>query len=864
MAYRVLLRAIQAILAALVAAYLIYFADHGLQLLGFAYPLDYGEGPLLAQIERLRQGTPIWRLYADPADPPFLIVNYPPVYLFCTALIAPLTGSVLSAGRLLSLLAALAIVGAIMLLARPRRSSVGAPAAALVALLFLCVPVTREWAVLLRVDMLGIALGLWGLVVLGSGAGPPGPRRTAGAGALLLACLYSKPSLIAAPVAAVGWLLWRAGRGAPDERRAWLRAVLALASVVGIGGGLTFVLLQIGSGGWFWFHVIVANANRWEAALARDFWQQQLGLRWPLAGAALVGSLWIMVENRMRQARTDADSASLALLYTAGGVVTAIGVGKVGAYSNYFLELYAGLVWLAAWAAARLPRGDGDAARLFTLLLGARASGPRNPTRAGRPRSQVCGVIPTLNTYDAAPAPGRANVVARSAFYALLAAALLYYPPLWDADRLRRAGLIEPSPPRLAFGHYGLWADAARERQVLAALTRVGDALMPEVRAAGTLIFTDMPGVAAAAGVDSRLQVFEARQLLDQGLSDERPLLRELANGAIPLAVLDYLGNWLTPGVIEILTHRYAQDGSLGAFDLYRPVNLGAPQETDLLFTVPGGQLHLSAYSLAPPPGAAHEPGAVVALGLVWRLADGAPETPLTVVTRLLTLDGAIVLETERPLLYGVFPPSNWPPGAPVQHVQTLPLPPKLAPGEYLLAAGLQTSEGLSVQTLTRLAVAGAGGAYMGETGQFVPATLRRAWVELGAVERAGFPLTPAVPFAWGHLQCFERVCLELREGTVRMRPLGARLYLAETIRGDGCLDRRPAAGGICAGFAPATERFAALGPVLSGEVERNGWIVQWTEQARLERPPWGGDAALGRLGDETLRLPPGARYRWP
>lgn len=820
MAYRVLLRAIQALLAALIAAYLIYFADHGLQLLGFAYPLDYGEGPLLAQIERLRAGTPIWRLYADPAAPPFLIVNYPPGYLLCAALFASLTGSVLSAGRLLSLLAALAIVGAITLLARPCRARFGGPAAALVALLFLCVPVAREWSALLRVDMFGLALGLWGLVVLSSGAGAPGPRRAAGAGALLLACLYTKPSLIAAPVAAVGWLLWRAWRGAPSERRVWLRAALALASVVGVGGGLAFMLLQIASGGWFWFHVVAANANRWEAALARDFWRQQLALRWPLAGAVLVGSLWITVENR-RRARTDEDSALRALLYTAGGVVTAIGVGKVGAYSNYFLELYAGLVWLAAMAAARLPARQHGEAPARGLLTG-------------------------------------------GAFYALLAAALLYYPPLWDADRLRPAGLIEPSPPRLAFGRYGLWADAARERQVLAALTRVGDALLPEVRAAGPLIFTDMPGVAAAAGVGSRLQAFEARQLFDQGLSDERPLLRELANGAIPLAVLDYLGNWLTPGVIEILTRRYAQDGSLGVFDLYRPVNLGAPQETDLLFAVPGGRLRLSAYSLAPPPGAAHEPGAVVALGLTWTVADGAPETPLTVVSRLLAPDGAVILETERPLLYGVFPPAEWPPGAAVQHVQTMALPPELAQGEYLLAAGLRTSKGLSIQTLTRLAVAGAGGAYMGETGQFVPASLRRAWAELGAVERAGLPLTPAVPFAWGHLQCFERVCLELRDGRVQMRPLGARLYLAETLRGDGCLDGRPAAGAICAGFAPATERFAALGPALSGEVERNGWIVQWTEQARLERPPWGGDMALGRLGDETLRLPPGARYRWP
>src|SRR5205823_6977728 len=38
----------------------------------------------------------------------------------------------------------------------------------------------------------------------------------------------------------------------------------------------------------------------------------------------------------------------LPLFYTIFGALTALGVGKVGAYVNYFLEFYAGLIWLAA------------------------------------------------------------------------------------------------------------------------------------------------------------------------------------------------------------------------------------------------------------------------------------------------------------------------------------------------------------------------------------------------------------------------------------------------------------------------------------------------------------------------------------
>src|SRR5439155_2778995 len=110
----------------------------------------------------------------------------------------------------------------------------------------------------------------------------------------------------------------------------------------------------------------------------------------------------------------------------------------------------------------------------------------------------------------------------------------------------------------------------------------VNAALDQEVRAANAPIFTDVPGVAAQAGQLARLQAFEYRQLLDAGLADQSGLLRDLANGRVPLVVLDYLGNWLTPGMIALITHRYAQDGSRGTYDIYRPVDPGPPAAAGL------------------------------------------------------------------------------------------------------------------------------------------------------------------------------------------------------------------------------------------------------------------------------------------
>jgi hypothetical protein len=202
-----------------------------------------------------------------------------------------------------------------------------------------------------------------------------------------------------------------------------------------------------------------------------------------------------------------------------------------------------------------------------------------------------------------------------------------------------------------------------------------------------------------------------------------------------------------------------------------------------------------------------------------------------------------------------------------VEHMQAIALPDELPPGRYGLAVELR-SGGLAIgpaRRLAELAVQAAGGRTFEETGYFfVPAPIMRAWAELGGLDRAGLPLTPAVPFAWGRLQCFERACLELRGNSVALRPLGEQLYLAETIRGAGCPAGGPE-GGLCAGFADLAARFgASLGPPISGELLRNGWAAQWTSGARLESRPETGERGLGRLGEESLRLPPGERYRWP
>jgi hypothetical protein len=786
-------------LVGLIAIYLWYASDHVRLLLGFPFPLDYGEGPLLAQIQQLLAKRALWQIYADPAQAPFLVVNYPPLYLVFTSSLAGIIGEPLLAGRIIALFGALASTAALAALIGRR--------GAWMSLLWLTIPVVREWMPLMRVDLLGVALGLWSVWLAGCER-LPAVQRGLLAGLLAVGCLLTKPSLIAGPAAAAAMLsvVWYRSRSQPVSTAA--KAAITYITTVGLVGGSIVAALSWMSHGWFLLHVVAANANRWEANLAADFWRQQLGLRWPLLLTALIGSITIWHSSQRAMLIP-------ALTYLLAGTIEAIGVGKVGAYANYFFEWYAALIWLsgAGWSIQTAP-------------------------------SSYPGTRPLMSV--------------------LIVLSLLYYPPLWDTNRLRPAGLIEPSPPRFVLGSYGLWADAQREAAVLAALHRTTTALTTEVRASGEVIFTDLPGLASGAGLTARIPVFEFRQLLDQGYVDQTTVLYELANGKFPLILIDYLGNWLTPEMVAIIRHRYAQDGVLGVIDRYRPIATGSTQSP--LHPLLGGGIQLVGVQIASPTTNTYEPGDLVVLNLIWQRTVPAPADDLTVVVQLRTADERLISQHERPLVYGALPPSRWPESASIDHLQPITLPPALLPGDYLLTVSLRDEHGNAIaapQPIARIPVAAQGGMFFTETGYFVPAPFMRAWAEAGALERGGWPLTPAVPFAWGWLQCFERICLEWRDGIVQMRPLGIELYMAETLRSDQCNDHSPAIN-ICTGFSVPEEVSATLGQVLSGEISRHGWIVQWTEYARLERSPDGTTFSLGRLGDETLRLPPGVRYRWP
>ena len=102
--------------------------------IGYAYPIDYGEGPLLRQLQYVLHGGSLAGVYGDLQAAPMVVANYPPLFLAVSHLFA-LVLAPLTAGRVVSAVAGLGVGYALWLLAQPvhPRSRAVALAAALTA-----------------------------------------------------------------------------------------------------------------------------------------------------------------------------------------------------------------------------------------------------------------------------------------------------------------------------------------------------------------------------------------------------------------------------------------------------------------------------------------------------------------------------------------------------------------------------------------------------------------------------------------------------------------------------------------------------------------------------------------------------------
>jgi len=320
------------------------FVRHGLAALAFPYPLNYGEGPLLDQASRLADLKNIYP--ADLSKPPYVVSNYPPLFVLLQAPFVWIFGPGFWYGRAISLASTVAVAALIALTLHVLTRDKTASAAG--GLTFLAVPFVLHWSSLDRVDMLGLALSWGGLYAV---VRRPDRRGVILAALLMVAAIYTRQTYaLAAPLAAFAWLL-AGGQG---------RRALALATLT---GGLSLLLLGALSaltGGGFFFHTVTANANefRWEQV------SSNLSTMEGIMPLLLVGGLaFVVLGLRSRTA-----SWWLVGAYLGGSAATTLLIGKVGSDVNYLLELSGALSLAASTLMARYASQTGARCALLLAL----------------------------------------------------------------------------------------------------------------------------------------------------------------------------------------------------------------------------------------------------------------------------------------------------------------------------------------------------------------------------------------------------------------------------------------------------------------------------------------------------------------
>ena len=110
-------RTIKAALIVLVSMSIFGFLCNVGSILRFPYAVDYGEAPLMDQATRFMSRQPLYK--SDYSSSPYVITNYPPLFVIFLAGVSKLTGAnLLLSGRVISVMASIASATLIAILVR--------------------------------------------------------------------------------------------------------------------------------------------------------------------------------------------------------------------------------------------------------------------------------------------------------------------------------------------------------------------------------------------------------------------------------------------------------------------------------------------------------------------------------------------------------------------------------------------------------------------------------------------------------------------------------------------------------------------------------------------------------------------------
>jgi len=272
---------------------------------------DDADPEILNQAWRLAQGNEIYR---GIDSPPFAFAAYTPLYYGLVGLLLKLTGLSFLPARAVSMLSALAIARAMMLLGRRWHSGRAAGFGA--ACVLFVIPAFLYNATRSHPQMLAVALSVWSLFFL--------LRKDRTFDVILSALLamlafHTKQTQVALPLAGVIYLALR------DRRR--LIPYLAALAVTGV---LPLLWLQKLTDGYFLYDTVQLARIAYSVLQIVPVFLHHGGplLVFMIAAAHLSG-------QRFRAGRWDVLDCYFAVLF----LTTLVSLGRLGAHGQYLLEL---------------------------------------------------------------------------------------------------------------------------------------------------------------------------------------------------------------------------------------------------------------------------------------------------------------------------------------------------------------------------------------------------------------------------------------------------------------------------------------------------------------------------------------------
>ncbi|HVB34806.1 MAG TPA: hypothetical protein VNJ52_10605 [Patescibacteria group bacterium] len=347
----------------LVAVVLLGFLDtlrFAVYYIPLRFAVNFEEGNVLNAALRITRGQ---SPYPPVGGLPYVVNPYGPVFYYAVAPLVKWFGLNFTAPRLLVLASGFAVsLFVILLLKRwtgSWRIALG------FGLSFLAVTLVRDWIYVLRVDIFGAALTMAGLYVFAT------RRSPIGSALLFVAGLFTKITLLAAPVACIFYLALSG-----ERRRAW-----RLTAWMTAFGTLGLIALGWGTRGWGLFNMFLTHPDPYSIS---RYWNtiRPFAL---LDAALLAGAIALAARDIRRR------QFSLPLLYFLLASVMTLTAGKLGSDANHLIEWQAAMCLAAGcgyYALRQRPRPDPVVALIpigiiVLVLLGLPESRQLNPELQG-------------------------------------------------------------------------------------------------------------------------------------------------------------------------------------------------------------------------------------------------------------------------------------------------------------------------------------------------------------------------------------------------------------------------------------------------------------------------------------------------